>query len=87
MFLPFFFFQIDWSHTWNEFSESAKVVEKGVQIFIKDISKKKKLGLFGSTSQSKILLISDFNIKQVCILLHNFTKVFSMEFILFYVIC
>ncbi|XP_012058655.1 PREDICTED: vacuolar protein sorting-associated protein 13C [Atta cephalotes] len=57
--------RIDWSHTWNEFSESAKVVEKGVQIFIKDISRKKKLGLFGSTSQSKILLISDFNIKQL----------------------
>ncbi|KYM79406.1 Vacuolar protein sorting-associated protein 13A, partial [Atta colombica] len=56
---------VDWSHTWNEFSESAKVVEKGVQIFIKDTSKKKKLGLFSSTSQSKILLISDFNIKQL----------------------
>ncbi|XP_018308960.1 vacuolar protein sorting-associated protein 13A isoform X2 [Mycetomoellerius zeteki] len=57
--------RIDWSHTWNEFSESTKVVEKGVQIFIKDISKKKKLGLFGSASQSKILLITDFNIKQL----------------------
>lgn len=67
MYLCFTFFQIDWSHTWNEFSESTKVVEKGVQIFIKDISKKKKLGLFGSASQSKILLITDFNIKQVCI--------------------
>ncbi|XP_018341629.1 PREDICTED: vacuolar protein sorting-associated protein 13C isoform X1 [Trachymyrmex septentrionalis] len=57
--------RVDWSHTWNEFSESAKIVEKGVQIFIKDTSKKKKLGLFGSTSQSKILLITDFNIKQL----------------------
>ncbi|KAG5312576.1 VP13A protein, partial [Acromyrmex insinuator] len=57
--------RVDWSHTWNELSESAKVVEKGVQIFIKDTSKKKKLGLFGNTSQSKILLITDFNIKQL----------------------
>lgn len=61
-----FFFQIDWSHTWNEFSEPPKVVEKGVQIFIKDANKRKKLGgLFGSADQSKLLLITDHNIKQV----------------------
>lgn len=60
------YFQIDWSHTWNEFSEPARVVEKGVQIFIKDINKRKKLsGLFGSADQSKVLLITDYNIKQV----------------------
>ncbi|XP_039312283.1 vacuolar protein sorting-associated protein 13 isoform X2 [Solenopsis invicta] len=58
--------RVDWTHTWNEFSEPARVVEKGVQIFIKDASKKKKLGgLFGSADQSKILLISDHNIKQL----------------------
>lgn len=62
------FFQVDWSHTWNDFSEPARVVEKGVQIFIKDANKRKKLGgLFGNADQSKILLIMDHNIKQVCI--------------------
>lgn len=60
------YFQVDWSHTWNEFSEPARVVEKGVQIFIKDTNKRKKLsGLFGSADQSKVLLITDHNIKKV----------------------
>lgn len=80
------YFQVDWSHTWNEFSESARVVEKGVQIFIKDINKRKKLsGLFGSADQSKILLITDYNIKQVRIInrLYNFVKVFSISIIIF----
>lgn len=63
-----FFCQVDWSHTWNEFSEPARVVEKGVQIFIKDASKRRKLGgLFGSAAQSKILLITDHNVKQVIV--------------------
>ncbi|XP_077266001.1 vacuolar protein sorting 13C isoform X2 [Temnothorax americanus] len=58
--------RVDWSHTWNEFSEPARVVEKGVQIFTKDATKRKKLGgLFGSADQSKILLITDHNIKQL----------------------
>ncbi|XP_012537324.1 vacuolar protein sorting-associated protein 13 isoform X2 [Monomorium pharaonis] len=58
--------RIDWTHTWTELSETVKVVEKGVQIFIKDANRKKKLGgLFGSADQSKILLIPDHNIKQL----------------------
>ncbi|XP_032688033.1 vacuolar protein sorting-associated protein 13 isoform X3 [Odontomachus brunneus] len=58
--------RVDWTHTWNEFSESPKLVERGVQIFTKDASKKKKLGnLFGSADQSKIILIADHNIKQL----------------------
>nr|XP_012230348.1 PREDICTED: vacuolar protein sorting-associated protein 13C isoform X2 [Linepithema humile] len=58
--------RVDWTHTWNEFSGSPKLVDRGVQIFIKDASKKKKLGgLFGSAEQSKILLITDYNTKQV----------------------
>ncbi|KAL0119958.1 hypothetical protein PUN28_007968 [Cardiocondyla obscurior] len=58
--------RVDWSHTWNELSESVRVVDKGVQIFIKDVNKRKKLGgLFGSADQSKILLIADYNIKQL----------------------
>ncbi|XP_011258849.1 vacuolar protein sorting-associated protein 13 isoform X1 [Camponotus floridanus] len=58
--------RVDWTHTWNEFSESPKIVERGVQIFLKDTSKKKKFGgFFGSADQSKILLITDQNIKQL----------------------
>ncbi|XP_029176856.1 vacuolar protein sorting-associated protein 13 isoform X2 [Nylanderia fulva] len=58
--------RVDWTNTWNEFGESPKVVEKGVQIFLKDASRKKKLGgLFGSADQSKILLITDYNVKQL----------------------
>ncbi|XP_025156986.1 vacuolar protein sorting-associated protein 13 isoform X2 [Harpegnathos saltator] len=58
--------RVDWTYTWNEFSESPKIVERGVQIFTKDASKKKKLGnLFGSADQSKIILITDYDIKQL----------------------
>ncbi|XP_035721159.1 vacuolar protein sorting-associated protein 13-like isoform X2 [Vespa mandarinia] len=58
--------KVDWTHTWHEIGELPKVVDKGVQIFIKDSSKRKKLGnLFGSTEQSKIILIPDNNIKQL----------------------
>lgn len=59
-----FFIQVYWTHTWQEISE-PKLVDKGVQIFIKDTSKKKKLGLFGIADQSKIILIPDYNIRQV----------------------
>ncbi|XP_047359321.1 vacuolar protein sorting-associated protein 13 isoform X2 [Vespa velutina] len=58
--------KVDWTHTWHEIGELPKVVDKGVQIFIKDSSKRKKLGnLFGSTEQSKVILIPDNNIKQL----------------------
>nr|XP_012140992.1 PREDICTED: vacuolar protein sorting-associated protein 13C isoform X2 [Megachile rotundata] len=58
--------RVDWAHTWQEMSESPKIVDKGVQIFIKDGSKKKKLGsLFGSADQSKIILIYDYNTRQL----------------------
>ncbi|XP_026827312.1 vacuolar protein sorting-associated protein 13 isoform X2 [Ooceraea biroi] len=58
--------RVEWTHTWSEFSGSPKIVEKGVQIFIKDASRKKKLGgLFGNADQSKILLIADHNIKEL----------------------
>ncbi|XP_011874480.1 PREDICTED: vacuolar protein sorting-associated protein 13C isoform X2 [Vollenhovia emeryi] len=57
--------RVDWSYTWNELSE-ARVVEKGVQIVLKDTNKRKKLsGLFGSADQAKILLITDHNVKQL----------------------
>ncbi|XP_011630655.2 LOW QUALITY PROTEIN: vacuolar protein sorting-associated protein 13 [Pogonomyrmex barbatus] len=57
--------RVDWTHTWNEFSEPAKIVDRGVQIFIKDASRKKNSGLFGNAAQSKILLITDHNVKQL----------------------
>lgn len=51
-------------------------MDKGVQIFIKDISKKKKLGLFGSADQSKIILIPDYNIRQVSYVIEKFIYIF-----------
>ncbi|XP_020292498.1 vacuolar protein sorting-associated protein 13C isoform X2 [Pseudomyrmex gracilis] len=58
--------RVDWTYTWNEFSGSPKIVDRGVQIFMKDTSRKKKLGgLFGSADQSKIILIIDHNIKEL----------------------
>ncbi|KAI4489144.1 hypothetical protein M0804_004642 [Polistes exclamans] len=58
--------KVDWTHTWQEFGELPKIVDKGVQICIKDSSKRKKLGnLFGSPEQSKIILVPDCNIKQL----------------------
>ncbi|XP_076183155.1 vacuolar protein sorting 13C isoform X2 [Ptiloglossa arizonensis] len=58
--------RVDWTYTWQEFSELPKLVDRGVQIFIKDNSKKKKLGnLFGSADQSKIILISDYSTRQL----------------------
>ncbi|XP_043479643.1 vacuolar protein sorting-associated protein 13 isoform X2 [Leptopilina heterotoma] len=57
--------KVDWSHTWQEISESTAVAEKGVQLCIKD-TKKKKLGkLFGSSDHVKLLLIPDYLLKQV----------------------
>ncbi|KAK2581118.1 hypothetical protein KPH14_007937 [Odynerus spinipes] len=58
--------RVDWAHTWQEFGALPKIVEKGVQVFIKDSTKRKTFGnLFGSTEQSKIILISDYNAKQL----------------------
>lgn len=58
--------RVAWTHTWQELGETPKVVEKGVQILIKDSTKRKKLGnFFGSAEQSKIILISDYSAKQL----------------------
>lgn len=54
-------------------------MDKGVQIFIKDISKKKKLGLFGSADQSKIILIPDYNIRQVSYVIEKFIYIFIFK--------
>ncbi|XP_053986716.1 intermembrane lipid transfer protein Vps13 isoform X2 [Hylaeus volcanicus] len=64
--------RVDWTYTWQEISESPKVVDRGIQIFIKDNSKRKKFGnIFGSASQSRIILIPDHNTRQ---LLYNKIK-------------
>ncbi|KAI4501433.1 hypothetical protein M0802_003310 [Mischocyttarus mexicanus] len=58
--------KVDWTHTWQEFGELPKIVDRGVQICIKDYSKRKKLGnLFGSPEQSKIILVPDSSLKQL----------------------
>ncbi|XP_076249315.1 vacuolar protein sorting 13C isoform X2 [Calliopsis andreniformis] len=57
--------RVDWTYTWQDISDSPKIIDKGVHIFIKDSSRRKKLGnLFGSADQSKIILISDHNTKE-----------------------
>ncbi|XP_076681161.1 vacuolar protein sorting 13C isoform X2 [Andrena cerasifolii] len=56
----------DWTYTWQEISELPKVVDRGVQISIKDSSRRKTLGnLFGSAEQSKIILIPDYNTRRI----------------------
>lgn len=57
---------MDWAYTWQEMSESPKIIDRGVQIFIKDGTKKKRLGnIFGSADQSKVIFINDYNTRQV----------------------
>ncbi|XP_017891074.1 vacuolar protein sorting-associated protein 13 isoform X2 [Ceratina calcarata] len=57
--------RIDWTYTWQEMAELPKIVDRGVQIFVKDGSRRKKLGnFFGSADQSKIILIPDYNLRQ-----------------------
>jgi len=58
--------RVHWTYTWNDFIESPKIVERGVQIFVTEI-KKKKLGLFGAVTyrKSKTLLIVDDEIKEL----------------------
>ncbi|XP_050293110.1 intermembrane lipid transfer protein Vps13 isoform X2 [Anthonomus grandis grandis] len=52
--------QIEWSYTWQELVNPAKVVPKGVLITTND--KKKKL--FGSNDNTKIVLIGDPAVKE-----------------------
>lgn len=58
--------KVDWAYPWQEIGESPKLVNRGVQIFLKAGQKKMKLGnLFGGPDQSKIILIQDYNARQV----------------------
>ncbi|XP_051160676.1 intermembrane lipid transfer protein Vps13 isoform X3 [Leptopilina boulardi] len=64
--------KVDWSYTWQEISELTSIAERGVQLCIKD-TKKKKLGkLFGNGDHIKLLLIPDYQLRQVlCSKIHE----------------
>lgn len=58
--------KVDWSYTWQEIDPPPVMVDKGVQISIKDTQKKRKLGgLFSNTDSLKIFLIPDLQTKQL----------------------
>ncbi|XP_043267936.1 vacuolar protein sorting-associated protein 13 isoform X2 [Venturia canescens] len=58
--------KVDWAYPWQEIGDSPKLVDRGVQIFMKAGQKKMKLGnLFGGPDHSKIILIQDYNARQV----------------------
>ncbi|XP_076380466.1 vacuolar protein sorting 13C isoform X3 [Megalopta genalis] len=58
--------RVDWTYTWQEIGELPKLVDRGIQITIKDVTKRRKLGkIFGSADQSKILLIQDPTVRQI----------------------
>ncbi|XP_015584675.1 vacuolar protein sorting-associated protein 13 isoform X2 [Cephus cinctus] len=58
--------KVDWAYTWPEISSNPRIVDKGVQINIKDNAKKKKLtNFFGNTDLIKIILIPDYNERQL----------------------
>lgn len=54
---------MDWSFTWPELTHPAKVVAKGVMVPITE--KKKKLGMFGSSENGKVILIDNPHLKEV----------------------
>jgi hypothetical protein len=58
--------KVDWSYTWKEIDPPPVMVDKGVQISVKDTHRKRKIGeLFGSTDSLKVFLIPDLQSKQV----------------------
>ncbi|KAG7211251.1 hypothetical protein KM043_010561 [Ampulex compressa] len=58
--------KVDWTHTWQELSNPPRIVDKGVQILLKDSNKKKKFGsMFSSAEHSKVVLILDHSVKQI----------------------
>ncbi|XP_053594598.1 intermembrane lipid transfer protein Vps13 isoform X2 [Microplitis demolitor] len=54
--------KVEWGYTWAEITE-PRIVEKGVQIAVKEAKKKKLGGLFGSDSTGKIILINDLVVR------------------------
>ncbi|XP_046738037.1 vacuolar protein sorting-associated protein 13 isoform X1 [Diprion similis] len=58
--------QVEWSYTWPEVGNTPKVVERGVEVPVKESHKKKKLGnFFSGTDHGKIILVSDPETRQV----------------------
>ncbi|XP_076294775.1 vacuolar protein sorting 13C isoform X2 [Lasioglossum baleicum] len=58
--------KVDWTHTWQEVGDLPRLVDRGIQISVKDGSKRKTFGkIFGSADQSKILLIQDHTTRQI----------------------
>lgn len=67
-------FKIEWSYTWQEIDPPPLMVDKGVQICIKDGRKKKPLGgLFGSSDTIKVVLLPDLQTKQVSYKVNHFS--------------
>ncbi|XP_044002668.1 vacuolar protein sorting-associated protein 13 isoform X3 [Aphidius gifuensis] len=64
--------KVDWGYTWQEIIE-PKIIDRGVQIAVKDERKKKGFGsFFGATDQTKIIIISDYIQKQLlCSKIHE----------------
>lgn len=54
--------KVEWGYTWQEITE-PRIIDKGVQISVKEARKKKLGGLFGSDAAGKIILISDLLVK------------------------
>ncbi|XP_074114843.1 vacuolar protein sorting 13C isoform X2 [Cotesia typhae] len=54
--------KLEWGYTWQEITE-PRIIDKGVQISVKEARKKKLGGLFGSDAAGKIILISDLAVK------------------------
>ncbi|XP_023247319.1 vacuolar protein sorting-associated protein 13 [Copidosoma floridanum] len=58
--------KVEWSYTWQEIDPPPLMVDKGVQICIRDSQRRRKFGGFFSSSDSmKILFIPDLATKQL----------------------
>ncbi|XP_076225482.1 vacuolar protein sorting 13C isoform X3 [Nomia melanderi] len=58
--------KVHWAYTWQEIGELPNLIDRGIQISVKDGSKRKALGkIFGSGDQSKIILIQDYTARQL----------------------
>ncbi|KAL3279818.1 hypothetical protein HHI36_017325 [Cryptolaemus montrouzieri] len=55
--------QVDWGFTWQELTHPARVVPKG--IMIPGTEKKKKLGMFGSSDNGKVILIENPALREI----------------------
>lgn len=61
--LSFFQNQVEWSYTWQEIQNPPKIVPKGISIVAAE-GRRKKLGLFGSSDNGKVILVPDSGIRE-----------------------